>query len=162
MNASSPVISAEEKKLLVLTENKAAKRRLKSYGQAKTEIKSLESSIRRFREQAASVSSAIGRIGAGSGHSDKVGDNAARISDGCECLQRKWTELGALLEAIEEELQRVKNKQYAAVLRYRYIAMLDWREIQRVMHISEATSFRMHHDALEAYAAIMQRKDDSL
>ena len=54
-----------------------------------------------------------------------------------------------LKKAVREAINRVPNQNEKLILRYRYIEMLSWSEIQKKMNLEERQAFVLHGKALK-------------
>ena len=70
------------------------------------------------------------------------------------------TELAVLVANTEEAISLIESEQEGAVLRLRYIFLLNWQDIAKQLHYSLASIYRYHNDGLEHFQ-VPQNKDDS-
>ena len=59
---------------------------------------------------------------------------------------------------VKEIIEQV-DKKYYALLSYRYEGCMRWDEIERQLHISESSRKRLHCEALDAVANVLEKLD---
>lgn len=65
----------------------------------------------------------------------------------------------ALLETeIKSIIKKMPDWQEQAVLEYRYIDCLSWQEIQQVLYLSRASTFRIHGNAVASFQQFFVKK----
>ncbi len=56
-----------------------------------------------------------------------------------------------LKKSIRESINEIQNQNEKLILRYRYVELLSWSEIQRKMNLEETQVFTLHRKALENF-----------
>ncbi len=56
-----------------------------------------------------------------------------------------------LKKSIRESINEIQNQNEKLILRYRYVELLSWSEIQREMNLEETQVFTLHRKALENF-----------
>lgn len=63
-----------------------------------------------------------------------------------------------LMQKTKEIIEQVDAKYYA-LLSHRYIGCMGWNEIENLLHISESSRKRLHCEALDAVADVLEKLD---
>ena len=67
-------------------------------------------------------------------------------------IDEKTAELITLRREIDIRIELLQSFEEQLVLRYRYLESMNWRQVERVMHVSRATMFKIHGRALAHFA----------
>lgn len=85
-----------------------------------------------------------------------AGGECAAISELKEIISRERKECYDVISRTKEIIEQADAEHYA-LLSYRYIGCKRWDEIESYLHISEATRKRMHCEALDVVADVLEK-----
>lgn len=123
---------------------------LRQYAALNAEIDCKFEEKRQLEALAMNISAAFGSGSGGSGVSDKVGKNSARIADLEKEIDKKIDRLVDLREEIETAIAAVEDSRCRTLLEEHYINGKSWEKVAEVMGYSYYhTVARLHPKALK-------------
>lgn len=81
-------------------------------------------------------------------------DRFARIAEMSADINRKWDELVAKKQEIEQVIDTLEDPQERALVRNRYINLMSWNKIAKDMYLSERAIYYIHKRALKNIAVL--------
>lgn len=96
-----------------------------------------------------------------SSHGNSTEHLIARIVDLQADINREIDALVDLKSRIADQIDQLGNDAYCAVLRYRYICLFRWEDIEARMNYSHGHVMRIHKRALQAYGEKMRLNETS-
>lgn len=132
-----------------------SKEYLSQYKTYVMEIRGIEASINRLREQATSVTVASdGERVQSSGNKDKIGTLACQIAD----MQKECEDISKELKEIDDTIAQIDDARYRTLLRYRYIALYGWDRIASEMGYETRYTLRLHGQALLKVEEVLKNR----
>ena len=130
-------------------EARAAIEVLRNYRHLERRMAEIQERIARCHELAtrATSSMAAGAISGTPGRS-RVENESVKILDLERQMERTYGELVRKQYAIQAAIDAMPSEAYKRMLELRYLDGKTWEAIMRAMHLSRASSFRMHEAAL--------------
>lgn len=115
--------------------------------------------IQRLREQATSVTAAVGgeRV-MSSGNPDRMADTIVKIVDLGDLIRGEVKRLVEAKEEIMHTIDEVDETDLMDVLYKRYVLCLHWEDIPDEMNVSPQTVYRLHGKALLKVQAILDER----
>lgn len=83
---------------------------------------------------------------------DKLLSLIAKINEKEQAITRRISALVDMKANISGQIQQMQNTRYEELLHSRYVMCLRWEEIAVQMHIDLRWVYRLHGQALEAFA----------
>lgn len=127
---------------------------LKSLRHKRGRIEDIRIRIVECRERATRGSSSLSETYVKGSVSSRIENAIITIDD----LERQLRETEECLNLeryrIQEAINRIQGDEQRRLLELRYIDGKTWKCVQRTMHISKTTSYRLHCDALEQFYRI--------
>lgn len=122
---------------------------LNSYGKLCDEAESITEQLTMLKSTAEYRSPSTEAGGRSGSFYDRVGINAAKISDLEAKLQSRKIRLRSLRKDIIGKVSRLQNPRQRRIITDRYIKRKDWNEIASENSICERWMFRLHKQGLE-------------